>query len=121
MVSYQFTYIFRIFDRQVITQTGSNGDALNTRKFTRRPIKLSGGFVTGVQVFTDGRVHTGQSAAILQNCFALTGQVVHVGRRATEIGNGAGKARYFVADLFNFVQYGFLRTALNNAPFVLGN
>ena len=77
--------------------------------------------MVGIHMCTDRRVHTGWTATGSFRFGTLTPQAVHICRRATEIRNNTGKARYLIADLFYFTDDRIFRTALNDAAFVFCN
>ena len=75
----------------------------------------------GLEIDTDCRVDTGGSTTGLFNLFILTVKSIHIGSRATKIGDNPGKARRHIANFFHFIEDRFFRTTLDNAPFMLGD
>jgi hypothetical protein len=73
--------------------------------------------MVGIHVRADIRIKDRRRAARR----AATAQHIHVGRRAAKIGDNAGKAGNRVANRFDFIDDRIFGTALNDAPFVLGD
>ena len=72
-------------------------------------------------MFANAWIDTGETAAGLLRARRFTAQHVHIGRWAAEVGDHPGKARHGIANGFDLVDDRIFRTALNNAPLVLGN
>ena len=70
---------------------------------------------------TNIRVNAGQTTAGLFSAWRFAAQHIHVGSWPTEIGNYARKTWNGVADRFDLINDRIFGTALNNAPFVLGD
>src|SRR5690606_6112437 len=99
----------------------SDQDFLHTRQRTGTAIQLDQRRVIGVQIRADAREHAGRLAARGFNFRALAGNAVHVGGRAAQIGDDAGKTWNLVANFFDFANDRFFRTVLDDAAFVLGD
>ena len=70
---------------------------------------------------TNIRINARQTTAGLLSAWRFAAQHIHVGSWPTEIGNYARKTWNGVADRFDLIDDRIFRTALNNAPFVLGD
>jgi len=77
--------------------------------------------VIGVEVVADVGEHAAQPATGLFDFFRLARHAVHVGGRAAEVGNDAGKAGCLVANRFDFADHRIFGAALDDAAFVLGD
>ncbi|CRM83985.1 hypothetical protein [Pseudomonas sp. 22 E 5] len=121
MVGHQLLDVLRRLDREVVAQAGGDQNLLHTRQRTGAAIQLDQRRVVGVQVRADAREHARRLAARGFNFRALAGNAVHVRGRATEVGNHAGKAWHFVADLFDLANDRLFGTVLDDAAFVLGD
>ena len=84
-------------------------------------IQLDQRGVIGVQVFANTGIHAGQAAARFLDLFAFAGHAIHIGGGPAQIGNVAGEFGDFVSDFFDLFQDRFVRTALDDAAFVLGD
>ncbi len=113
--------IARIFYSDVITHTRGNQDLFNAFQITRTAIEIDGRFMISVHVRTNIRINARQTTAGLLSAWRFAAQHIHVGSRPTEIGNHARKTWNSVADRFDLINNRIFGTALNNAPFVLGN
>ena len=121
MMAHQFLDVFRRTYRQVVTQARGNQDALDPRQLPRLAIQPDQRGMVGIQVVADARPDTGWLATGCLDLGALAGQAIHVGSRPTEIGDGPGKARHLVANLFDLVDDRLMGAALDDATFVLGD
>ena len=74
-----------------------------------------------MQVRADAREHAARLAAGSLDLRALAAQAVHIGCRATQVRDGAGETLDLVADVFQLLDDGVFRTALDDAAFVLGD
>ncbi|CAM6410037.1 hypothetical protein ESCOCK373M_12180 [Escherichia coli] len=113
--------IARIFYGDVITHTRGDEDLFNAFQITRTAIEIDGRFMVSVHVRTNIRINARQTTAGLLSAWRFAAQHIHVGSRPTEIGNHARKTWNSVADRFDLINNRIFGTALNNAPFVLGN
>ena len=121
MVGHQLFDVFRRLDRKVVTQAGGNQDLLHTRQGTGAAVQLDQRRVVGVQVRADAGEHARRLAARGFDFRAFASNAVHVRGRAAEVGNDAGEARHFVADLFDFANDRFFGAVLDDPAFVLGD
>src|SRR5471032_2327615 len=121
VVGHQFLDVLRRLDRQVITQARSDEDLLHTRQGTGAAIQLDQRRVVGVQVRADAREYAGRLAARGFDFRGLARDPVHVGRRATEVGDDAGEAGHLVTNLFDFADDRLFGAVLDDPAFVLGN
>ena len=113
--------IARIFYGDVITHTRGNQDLFNAFQIARTAIEVNRRFVVSVHMRTNIRINARQTTAGLLSAWRFATQHIHVGSRPTEIGNHARKTWNSVADRFDLINNRIFGTALNNAPFVLGN
>ena len=113
--------IARIFYGDVITHTRGNQDLFNAFQIARTAIEVDRRFVVSVHMRTNIRINARQTTAGLLSAWRFATQHIHVGSRPTEIGNHARKTWNSVADRFDLINNRIFGTALNNAPFVLGN
>ena len=113
--------IARIFYGDVITHTRGNQDLFNAFQIARTAIEVDRRFMVSVHVRTNIRINARQTTAGLLSAWRFAAQHIHVGSRPTEIGNHARKTWNSVADRFDLINNRIFGTALNNAPFVLGN
>ena len=113
--------VARIFYGDVIAHAGGDQDLFNAFQIAGTAIEIDRRLVVSVHMRTNIRIHTRQAAAGLLGAWRFAAQHIHVGRWPAEIGNHARKARNGIADRFNLINDRVFRTALNNAPFMLGN
>ena len=113
--------IARIFYGDVITYAGSDQDLFNAFQIARTAIEVDRRFVVSVHMRTNIRINARQTTAGLLSAWRFAAQHIHVGSWPTEIGNHARKTWNGVADRFDLIDDRIFRTALNNAPFVLGD
>src|SRR5699024_8780992 len=113
--------IARIFHGDVITYARGNQDLFNAFQIASAAIEVDRRFVVSVHMRTNIRVNAGQTTAGLFSAWRFAAQHIHVGSWPTEIGNYARKTWNGVADRFDLINDRIFGTALNNAPFVLGD
>ena len=77
--------------------------------------------MVGIQVVAYTRPDAGRLAAGGLDLGTLACQSIHIGSRPTKIGDGPGKARHLVADLFDLVDDRLVGAALDDAPLMLGD
>ena len=121
VVGHQLLDIFRVAQRQVITQARRDRHALDAGNHPRFAVELRRVLVVRLQVLADGGVHAGQAPAVLLDGLGLAVQPVHVGRGPAQVGDGAGEAWHLIADVLDFLEDRFFRAALDDPPFVFGD
>ena len=121
VVRHQLFDVLRALHRQVIAQAGADQNFLHALQRPRAAVHLDERVVVGVQVRANARVHTRRFAAGRFDLGAFAADAVHVGRRAAEVGNGAGKAFDRVADRLDLSDHRVLGPALDDAAFVLSD
>ena len=107
--------------RQIVTYTRGNQDLLDAFQIARFAIQFNRWRVVGVHMRADTREHARGDDGRFLRARTLTTQFIHVGGRATQIGNHAGKTRNLIADLFNLSQDRFMGTTLDLTAFMFGN
>ena len=121
VVGRQLFNIARIFDRDVIAYPGGDKDLLDALQLAGATVKVDRRLMVGIHVRADIRVDAGETATGLLGSWRFAAQHIHVGGGSAEIGDHAGKARHRVANGFDLIDDRILRTALDNASFVLGD
>ena len=121
MVRDQFLDVFGVFHRQIVAQAGADQHLLDAGQGAGGAVQRFQRSVIGVEVLADAGVDATRLAAGGFDLRVFAGQPVHVGGRPAEVGNDAGKTGHTVADFLDFADDGFLRTVLDDAPFVLGD
>ena len=121
VVRHQFFDVLGAFDRQVVAHTRADEDFLDALERSGAAVHLDQRRVVGVEVRADARVNAGGLAAGRFNLSRLAADAVHVGGRAAQVGNRAGKTLDRVANRFDFADHRVFRAALDDAAFVLGD
>lgn len=121
VVGRQLFNVARIGHRQIVAHPGGDEDLLHALKIAGAAVEIDSRLMVGVHVRADLRIDAGEPAAGLLGARRGAAQHVHVGGRPAEIGDNAGKAGHAVANGLDLVDDRLLRTALDNAPLVLGD
>ena len=105
MVLHQFFDVLRAFDGQVVAQARTNQDFFDALERAAAPVHLDQGAVVGRQVLANAGVDAARFAAGRLDLGRSAAQAVHIGRGAAQVGNRAGKAFDFVADVLDFLNH----------------
>ena len=119
VVADQLADVLGRLHRQVVAHATADQHLLDARQLTGTAIQADQRCVIGLKVVTDVREHTGRQAAGRLDLATLAGEAIHVGGRATEVGDGAGEAGHAVTNGLDLADHRFLGAVLDDAPFVL--
>ena len=118
----EFAHVLGRLDREVIAHTRCDQHLLDAGQRARLAIQLDQRRMVGIEIGADARVDTGRTAAGALDLAALAGQAVHVGGRAAQIGDHAGKARHLCRGSSPISRSTeCFRAALDDAALMLGD
>ena len=121
MVRDQLLDVLGALHCQVVAQARADQDFFDAPECATATVHLDQRRVVGAQVGADTGVNAARLAAGRLDLGAAATQPVHVGGGATQVGNGAGEALHLVANVLDLADHRVFRTALDDAPLVLGD
>ena len=101
MVLHQFFDVLRALDCQVVAQARADQNFFDALERAAPAVHLDQRAVVGRQVLANAGVDAARLAAGRLDLGRSAAQAVHIGRGAPEVGNRAGKAFDFVANVLN--------------------
>ena len=116
VVANQFLVI-GFLQQHVVTHAASNEQVLHLRVVAHFAVKFQKLVMVRVHVVADFRREATGACALLTTARVAATHVVHVGTRAAQIGDGAGKAVHF-RNQIHFAQNAFATTARNELALV---